>query len=247
MWPYVCLARQYCGASMEALMVKKRDDAPGARPYGVFTKQELADAMQVKWPAVNYLQRARELCGGLRSTKEGDETFLNRRGPAKELCDEMLPLGYLCEYFLERNWPGSEIQLILGNQKYDAIVSNATVLPGMPTHIEVTGIDPKDTHKLRQELAKAGVAKEVFSERERLYELADLLRDRLLTKSGNGYPPGTLLLMFQNTNERLRGWMNIITEVSRSCYNELAMFDWVVVMNQRGIDLDFRPLGLPKS
>ena len=81
-------------------MAKKETDAPGARPYGAFTQEELAAAMQVKWPAVDYLRRSRELCSMLKSTPEGHATFLKRRGPAKELCDEMVPIGYLCEYFL---------------------------------------------------------------------------------------------------------------------------------------------------
>jgi hypothetical protein len=222
-------------------MAQKERDAPGAQPYGAFTQQELKDAIQVKWPAADYLRRARYLCSRLQSTEEGYASFLNRRGPAKHLCDEMVPIGYLCEYFFERNWPSSEIQLVLGNQKHDAVVTNAAVLQGMPTYIEVTGLDPTDSHKLRQDLAKKGVAKEVFREQERVHELAERLQKAIVDKSENGYPPGTLLLIFLKTNERLNSWMDVIVKVSELYYNELSRFDRVIVMNQHGLDLDFQP------
>jgi hypothetical protein len=216
-----------------------------SKPYGAFTKEQLERAIQAKLRAADYLQRAYEICALLRTSEEGEKTFLNRRGAAKELCDEMIPIGYLCSYFSQQ-WRATEVQLVLGNQRYDAIVSAPEGQEDVPSHIEVTGLDYTDSHRIRHALASNGVAEELLSERARLQDVADRLKSAIvekskINKSEKPYPPGTLLLIFQKTTRRLPGWMDVVMEVAEDYRAELSSFKRVIVMTEHSVDLDFRP------
>lgn len=211
-----------------------------AKPYGAFTKDELENALQAKLPVADYLQRALAICTLLQTSEEGRQSFLKRRGPAKVLCDEMVPIGYLCNYFSSQ-WSSTEVQLVLGNQQHDAVVSSPSGQEDVPSHIEVTGLDATDSHKIRHALASEGVVGESFSVRDRLQDVAERLKNAIVTKSKKPYPPGTLLLIFQKTRERLPGWMDELIKVTEIYQPELSCFKRVVVMSEHSVDLDFFP------
>ncbi len=210
------------------------------RPYGDLTKDQLIETLQRKYSVHQYLEEAFALCARVRRSEEGERSFLERRGPAKQLCDEMLPLGYLAKYFLS-NWPGTELQLVLGSQPYDALVTHRYGFVDLPSHIEVTCLDRPEDHKRRAALAATGMVIDTFNEAQRLIEMSDLLRRAIKRKSGKPYPSGTLLLIFQKTKRRLDGWMNVVVDVSEELRTELSCFRRVIVMNEHSIDLDFRP------
>ena len=186
--------------------------------YGLLTKEELTIALESQYSVDEFLGVAQKLCGYVRATPEGEQTFLLRRGLAKELCDEMMPLGYLCEYYLKR-WPGTKVQLKLGNQAFDANVSGALENADIPSYVEITGLEDVAVHKQREELHTQGSVVEQYWGAEMIFHLSDLLNRAIKNKGKKIYPSGTLLLVFLKTDYQIYGLLDKFIEVIMASFS----------------------------
>jgi hypothetical protein len=208
--------------------------------YGVLTKESLTRALETQYSAEEFLEVAQGLCGCVRATQKGEQTFLLRKGLAKELCDEMMPLGYLCEYYLKR-WPGTKVQLKLGNQAFDANVSGTLENTDIPSYVEITCLEDGTVHKQREKLHLQGVIAEQYWESDMILHLSSLLHRVIKNKGEKTYPGGTLLLVFLKTDYQLHGLLDKIVEVVTNLKPELSQFKRMLVMSPRRIYGDFAP------
>jgi hypothetical protein len=92
----------------------------------------------------------------LAETDEGKSDLRLRKGLCKELLEELLPIGLLCNTFFNMN-PMVEITPVLGNQNYDALVRDKRQEPVNFSRLEVTQAhEGEDAHLRMLYLEKHG-------------------------------------------------------------------------------------------
>ena len=166
--------------------------------------------------AKEYLLWAKGLVEQLKSKPNGLEMIRLRVGLAKELMDEVIPIGLLAsKYFGESD--DVRINLKIGSQSYDAVVSDHRKQPSAVSYIEVTLAHEGEDEYLRMwHLHKKGnasglgrvtkhgtkktglcveVAMEPLSQAEVLQRERGLLLKAIDKKLEKKYPQNTLLLV----------------------------------------------------
>lgn len=215
---------------------------------GYISDAQFRQAMTAQYPASTYLDEAYKLCQLLRMTAEGEKQFLLRIGLAKELCDEMLPLGYLCKHYFSSS-PDVSIQLVLGNQSYDAIGIDTRHGGCVKFHIEITGIEDGSEHTKRKQLHDSanGSVVDTYSSAEEIRRQDALLREVICKKGSKKYPADTLLLIYLKSDYNLPGWMDTVFNVGGDLGNKLSRFQRVLLMGSRQIYMDYQtdpPIGM---
>jgi len=166
--------------------------------------------------AAEYLQWVRTLISRVKEAPDGLEQIRLRKGLAKELMNEALPIGLLASTY----FGGSEqvsISLKIGNQSYDATVSDCRKNGSSVNHVEVTLASDGDNDYLRMlalhqtgevsglgSVKKSGtrrtgltirVEREMASHAEVLRQESDRLSHAIVRKLDKTYPRNTLLLI----------------------------------------------------
>ncbi|WP_028224472.1 hypothetical protein [Paraburkholderia ferrariae] len=202
------------------------------------SNDEFRQAMEFPYPASDYLNMAYGLCSVLQSTPDGMKKFMHRIGLAKELQDEMVPLGYLCKYFYEES-PAVEARLVLGNQAGDAVIVDRRSGAPVSSHVEITVLENETEHKKRVELHKTGVVTEIVSETRLNETQGAMLRKVLTKKSGKEYPSDTMLLVFCKANNHSASLQRTFASVADELKSSLSRFSRVLMASRNGILLDF--------
>lgn len=174
------------------------------------------EVLEESHTAKDYLLWARSLVERVKLEHDGLKRIRFRDGLAKELMDEAIPIGLLgSKYFEESN--EVQINLKIGSQSFDAIVSDNRAEGSSVSHIEVTLAHEGENQHLRMlclhergevsglgAVTKQGtkktnltvdVVEEMVSQVEVLQRertLVSMAIDRKLKKT---YPPNTLLLI----------------------------------------------------
>ncbi|MBI5911402.1 MAG: hypothetical protein HY848_15805 [Betaproteobacteria bacterium] len=174
------------------------------------------DLLEEAHTAAEYLQWVRTLISRVKEEPDGLKQIRLRMGPAKELMNEAFPIGLLASTYFD----GSEqvsIRLKIGNQNYDAIVSDCRSNPSSVQYVEVTlASDGEDDYLRMRVLHESGevsglgsvnksgtqrtgltihVEREMVSQPEVLRQESDRLAQAIARKLGKAYPPNTLLLV----------------------------------------------------
>jgi len=166
--------------------------------------------------ASEYLQWVKNLVAQVKAEHDGIRRIRLRKGLANQLMNEALPIGlWAFKYF-----GGSEqvsINLIIGNQAFDAIVSDGRSLSSSVRYVEVTMAYEGEDDFLRMcELHEKGdvsglgsvtrigairtgrtinVVKEMVSQAEILRRERDRVGQAMKRKVGKLYPPNTVLVI----------------------------------------------------
>lgn len=166
--------------------------------------------------AAEYLPWVRNLIAQVKMESDGMEQIRFRRGLAKELMCEALPIGLLAECYFGAS-EQVRIKLKIGNQSFDAFVEDKRVAGSGVEHIEVTVAGDGEEDYLRMfvlherghvsglgRVTKTGtqkrglkvtVADEMSSQREVLNQERERVTRAVERKLGKNYPANTLLLL----------------------------------------------------
>ncbi|MBK6999154.1 MAG: hypothetical protein IPH35_04000 [Rhodoferax sp.] len=199
------------------------------------TNEWLQEKMQRKYSVAEYLQKSWNLCALVRSTPFGEEQFLKRIGLAKELCDEMVPIGYFCELFLKLEAPQAKVSLKLGNQTYDATVEHEHDSGSKINFIEVTSLEDQTEHKTRTELHRNGVVTAIKRDSEWVAERGRILARVLAKKLGKEYPKGTALIIYCKDESHPTEWDSCIKLVGTTMCTALDQFELVCILDREHI------------
>ena len=187
----------------------------------ILTKEEL----EVPRSADQFLAWVEHKIDYLHTIKEGKQVIRYRQGFAKELIEEAFPIGIFCLHHFKSS-PDVKVQHIVGNQTYDAIVTDLRENKSPISFLEVTQAHEGENEHLRMlvlernghvsslgTVAKAGtkqtginvhVANEAKSHSEILNNELDKIKEAAKRKLGRTYPNGTaLLIVFE---DRLVDW-----------------------------------------
>jgi hypothetical protein len=185
------------------------------------------EALEEPHTAKDYLQWARSLVQKLKAEPDGLGQIRLRIGLAKELMEEVIPIGLLASHYFDES-EEVQINLKIGNQNYDATVSDTRVAGPSVSYLEVTLAHEGETEYLRmRQLHKKGkvsalgsvtkrgtrrtrlivkIANEMVSQPEILRRERDLVSKAIDRKLNKPYPPKTLLIIgFDDTMAFDRG------------------------------------------
>ncbi len=121
-----------------------------------------------------------------------EESFLLRKGLNKELLDEMVPIGYFCSHFFLEDPEQVDVSLLLGNQTFDARVSDRRQSTSGIEYLEVACIEDQQEHRSRTEMLASGIG----SIKRSSTDVFDLINAIIEKKAPKDYPKNTVLLMF---------------------------------------------------
>jgi len=166
--------------------------------------------------AKEYLLWAKGLVEQLKSKTNGLEMIRLRVGLAKELMNEAIPIGILASKYFDKS-DEVRINLKIGSQNYDAVISDYRKQPSAVSFIEVTLAHEGEDQYLRMlHLHKKGevsglgrvikrgtkktgldvkVGRELLSQAEVLQRERSLLIKAIEKKLEKKYPQNTLLLL----------------------------------------------------
>jgi hypothetical protein len=187
------------------------------------------------------------------STEEGKHAIRFREGLAKQLVEEMFPLGiFAMHYFGDTE--DVMIQLVLGSQNYDAIIADNRE-PKLPfSYIEVTQAHEGQNERLRMlalereghvstlgPVSKVGTkATGISVEVEEVALGHDDVRSRefsrvkdaILRKTGKCYPPDTALLVVFDDYISVKDDedLNALRECVQALLPQLSKFRWLGVV-----------------
>jgi hypothetical protein len=193
----------------------------------------------------------------IKATPHGKSAIRFRKGLCKPLIEELLPLGLLCECYFERS-PEVTVELVLGNQNYDAKVTDRRRNAVAFTRIEVTqSHEGEDEHlrmlHLEQEghvsllgpvhksgTKKTGISVSVASEAKSHTEVVNsqrtLLQEAIGRKLTKPYDRHTALLVVFDDSIAIRNdsdcgvFRNLLLENRATL---LGRFAWVGVIGWR--------------
>jgi hypothetical protein len=213
--------------------------------------------------ATDYLSWVQSLIARVKQEHDGLERIRLRKGLAKELMNEALPIGRLAsKYFSD----GAQvtIQLKIGNQNYDAIVHDRGTIQLPVRYIEVTVAGDGESDYLRmRKLHETGEAsgfgriskdgtkhrrgvdhdrREMVSQEWVLRQESEKITRAISRKIKKEYPDGTLLLIAFNDEMAFGRPDNIsnIESTISALLPSLIAFHSVAVVGQRGLFLSWR-------
>lgn len=163
-----------------------------------------------------YLDWVKNLVAGVKRDVGGIEKIRFRKGLAKKLMEEALPLGYLAENYFNRS-NRVTISLVVGNQPYDAIVKDMREGDPVTYHVEITLAHEGEDEYLRMlalhqeghvsalgKVSKTGTRKtglhvevksETISQLEIIKRETKLIENAIERKIKKNYPEDTMLLI----------------------------------------------------
>lgn len=199
------------------------------------TKEILEESHTAK----EYLLWAKGLVKQLKSELDGLEKIRFGRDLAKELMNEVIPIGLLATKYFDESDDVS-ISLKIGSQNYDAVVSDYRKQPSSVLYIEVTLAHEGEDQYLRmlrlhkkEEVSGLGkvikhgskktgldvdISNEMLSQVEVLQRERGLLSKAIDRKLEKKYPQNTLLLvgfddvMAFDRKDNIKNLENVITE-----------------------------------
>jgi hypothetical protein len=201
-----------------------------------------------------WVQRRIEEIG---AAKGGKRAIRFRHGLVKPLVEEALPLGI----FASKHFAGSEhitLQLVLGNQNYDAIVQDERDQSGSLTYIEVTQAHEGENEHLRMMVLEEkghvnpiGVVRkdgtkvtgiQVVVENEAINHGTVLesefrkIEEAIRRKQQKSYPPGTALLVMFDDYISMQHDDDVIRLRDRvqPLLSDLSAFVWLAVVGWSG-------------
>lgn len=214
--------------------------------------------------AAEYLQWARALIALVREEQDGIERIRLRIGLAKELMNEAFPLGLLAsKYFAESD--EVRIQLKIGNQTHDAIVSDTRARVSPVKFVEATLASEGEDDYLRMRVlheqghvsglgrvTKSGtqrtglkiqVEPQAVSQAEVLQRERTCVVQALERKLGKSYPANTLLLVGFNdemAHDRPDNIANLESAVSAYLPRLKAFHSVAIVGLSQGLFMSWR-------
>lgn len=166
--------------------------------------------------AADYLQWVQSLIAQVKKESDGLERIRLRKDLAKELLDEAFPIGVMSSKYFDGSALVS-IRLKVGNQSYDAVVSDARSESSAVQYIEVTmategeddylrmrvlhevgrvsGLGVVTKHGTKKSGLTINVGNEMVSQQEVLCRERVRVSQAIERKLGGSYPPNTLLLI----------------------------------------------------
>lgn len=184
-----------------------------------FTLELSSSALEQSHTAKDYLNWARDVIALVKSEPDGLEKVRLRKGFAKQLMNEALPIGLLASTYFQ----GSDqvrIKLKVGNQNYDATVEDLRNPSSLVQPIEVTMADDGEDSFLKMfvlhsegyvsslgKVTKTGTKKagrqinisdDMTCQADVLKAERDQISRALDRKLKKNYPPNTLLLLAFN-------------------------------------------------
>jgi hypothetical protein len=216
----------------------------------ILTKEEL----EVPRSADQFLPWVENKIDYLRTIKEDKRIIRFRQGFAKELIEEAFPIGIFCLHHFKSS-PDVKIQHIIGDQKYDAIVTDLRENKSPIIFLEVTQAhEGENEHLWMLALERDGyvsaigsvrktgtkhtgitvhVSNEAKSQSELINNELDKIKEAAKRKSGKVYPKGTALLIV--FDDRIVEWstedsnaMDMI--VKDNILQYLINFRWVALI-----------------
>lgn len=201
---------------------------------------QLKEEIQKEVPAVRYLGFGWRLCMLLKRTPEGEAAFLERKGAAKQLCDEVIPIGYFCNHIFGVGDKGVSVKLVLGNQSHDAIVSGSENMRKGISYFEVTSIEDEDVHKQRMELLERGHSNREYLVSERLQQRSALLDRIIRKKASKEYPNDTALIIYSKETIGETEWMYLINNINNDLLDLLKKFRLACILDPKKIHVIFK-------
>lgn len=209
--------------------------------------------------AANYLQWVQSLITQVKAEPDGLERIRLRKGLAKELMNEAFPIGLISTKYFDMS-PQVSISLKIGNQRYDAIVSDARSESSSVQFIEVTmasegegdylrmralhevgtvsGLGAVTKHGTKKTGLTINVENEMVSQEEVLRRERDRVSQAIERKVGGSYPPNTLLLIgFDDVMsfDRRDNILNLETVLSGYASKLRAFHSVAIVGLQKGL------------
>ena len=227
------------------------------------------EILQQAHSAKDYLNWTKTLISDFRSEENGIEQIRLRKGLAKQLMEEMLPIGRFAMNHFEAS-SDVIIELRLGNQHYDAIVKDKRTPKGSIEYIEVTGTnivgasngyeDYLFKHHLHHQglsgtgkISAAGskfkglkteLQREMVSQAAVLEHEKQTIQEAIDRKSGIDYPAHTALVISFDDSFAFDRTDNIdnIMSVLEASRSKLAHFQMVSIVGYlKGLYLEFHP------
>jgi hypothetical protein len=198
------------------LRLEPTPDAAAELVTGMNSPSLTAQVLEEVHTAAEYHRWVRALISRVKEEPEGIEQIRLRRGLAKELMNEALPIGLLASSYFSGSDEVS-IQLKIGNQNYDAQVFDRRDGGLRVDYIEVTVAgDGEDDHLRMRALHEHGevsglgavrrtgtqktglkihVDREMIAQSEQLRRENARIAGAIQRKLSKKYPPNTLLLL----------------------------------------------------
>lgn len=123
---------------------------------------------------------------------ECETQFLQRVGPFKAFADEFTPIAYFCKLHLADRRPGTVIEHVLGNQRFDARISSSGAEGGAAAFLEVTCLEDKREHDSRTQMSRGETGRLTFKR----FQVVEAALDRFKSKCCKPYSPTTTLLIY---------------------------------------------------
>ena len=212
-----------------------------------------AEELEKKRSAAELLPWVEDMLKELGSTEDGKAAGRFRRGLAKQLVEEALPLGI----FAMHHYGASEevsLQLVIGSQNHDAVITDQRSNPSPFSYVEITQAHAGEEEHLRMlALGKHGhvnllgpvtktgtkatgieveVESVALSHQEVLERQLGLVEAAVLRKTQKKYPEGTALLVVFDDYVAVNCVED--TEILRSRLEPLlpglSRFDWLVLV-----------------
>lgn len=208
---------------------------------------ELKNRIQEEVSARSYLGRAYLFCSLLRRTQEGESAFMQRKGAAKQLCDEMVPIGHFCAHIFKDSPSDVKIRLVLGSQAHDAVVSGPEVHRLGIAYIEVTSIEDESEHKERVEILTKGFTSKEGLLSDVIQHRAELLDRVIKKKSEKYYPTGTALIIYSKETIHPADWKVLSDDISAETISSLKKFRLACILDPKKIQIIHDPISVGKA
>lgn len=202
----------------------------------------------------SWVEQAIETMG---STTEGKQQVRFRKGIAKPLVEEALPLSLLCDSYFNSDHRVT-IRHVLGNQNYDAVIIDERPNSAPFRYLEITQAHEGENEHLRMlvlernghvnmlgDVRKTGtkhtgitveVENEAKDHRKVLAAEIERIREAINRETGKSYPKGTGLLVVFDDYIAIKDDYDVaaLREVLREGAKKLKEFCWVGAVGWSG-------------
>ena len=213
--------------------------------------------LQIPRSAADFRSFVEEAIGRMGSTREGKELIRLKKGIAKQLVEEALPLCLLCDSYFKTD-PMVTVKHVLGNQNYDAIITDKRPQPAPFRYLEITQAHEGENEHLRmlalqrdghvnvlgnvrkKGTKRTGITVEVKNEAKQHNEVLAIelerIKEAVNRKVGKPYPQNSGLLVVFDDYIAIKDEDDVaaLKEVLRDGGRKLNEFCWIGAVGWSG-------------